>query len=165
MGHLRISTATPEEARDLFDELDADLGERYGVGEPVHLDPTQLAPPRGTVLLAHLWDTTYDDLAGELAGEVVGCAAVRPLSSTVAELKRMWVRPYARRRGVARALVVASEQFAADAGYAELWLETGLAQPEAIALYAAVGYAPVARFGQYARAADARHLGRLLGPA
>jgi GNAT superfamily N-acetyltransferase len=74
----------------------------------------------------------------------------------------MYVRPGARGHGIARALLAACEDAARALGYTELWLETGTAQPEAIALYTSSGYAPIARFGQFACVDDARHMGKVL---
>jgi GNAT superfamily N-acetyltransferase len=82
----------------------------------------------------------------------------------VAEIKRMYVAPEARGRGVARALLAALEQAARDRGYDVLRLETGLSQPEASALYTSSGYAPTEPFGYYARFPNARFYARLLAP-
>ena len=61
----------------------------------------------------------------------------------------MYVRPTARGRGLARLLLATCEQAAVDLGFDELWLETGDAQPEAVALYLSAGYESVPAFGQY----------------
>jgi len=98
-------------------------------------------------------------------GEQVGCVGLRRIDDQTAELKRMFVRPGARRLGVARALLTACEQAALDLGYRELWLETGTLQPEAVALYRSAGYEPVPPFGQYAAESLSVHLGRTLCPA
>jgi GNAT superfamily N-acetyltransferase len=74
----------------------------------------------------------------------------------------MYVRPSARGRGIARALLAACEDAARELGYNELWLETGTQQPEAIALYLTSGYEPIATFGQFACEPDAMHLGKVL---
>jgi len=155
---LEIVRASYAQVQPLFVELDADLDQRYGAGMPVLVDEAEFERPGGALFLALLPEAEGDD-------PVAGCAGVRPHTEEVAELKRMYVRPAARRHGVARALLLACEQFAAAAGYAELWLETGMAQPEALTLYRSAGYRPVPRFGQYADARDARHLGRRLGSA
>jgi ribosomal protein S18 acetylase RimI-like enzyme len=68
----------------------------------------------------------------------------------------MYVTPEARGRGVARAVLAALEEAARTRGYAALRLETGLSQPEAIALYTSSGYAPTAPFGPYAPYPNAR---------
>jgi len=145
-----VPTPYPD-AVDLVAELDADLLARYGEGAPVAAHPEQFATDqRGGFLVA--W----------AQGAVAGCAGSRAIGPATAELKRMWVRPAYRGRGVARALLVAVEDAARTAGHRELWLETGTGQPEAISLYTSAGYTPVPAFGQYAAAPEARHLGRRL---
>jgi ribosomal protein S18 acetylase RimI-like enzyme len=59
------------------------------------------------------------------------------------EVKRLWVRPDLRRRGVGAALMEAVVVAARDIGLRELYLETGFLQPEAIAFYAAIGWRSV----------------------
>jgi len=80
----------------------------------------------------------------------------------VGELKRMYVRESARGRGVARLLLAHLERTAAAAGIRRLVLETGLAQPEAIALYRSSGYVDVPSFGYYIDHDDSVHLGKTL---
>jgi GNAT superfamily N-acetyltransferase len=74
----------------------------------------------------------------------------------VVEIKRMFVRSAHRRRGHARSLLRALEDRARASGYRRVILETGLAQPEAIALYASEGYQPIDGFGHYKDAAMSR---------
>ena len=80
--------------------------------------------------------------------------------ATVAELKRMYVVPGQRGRGFARAMLAHLEVTAAAAGAGWLVLETGLMQPEAIALYQDSGYLPVPAFGHYAAEPNSVHLGK-----
>ncbi len=154
---LTIAPAAYDEATVLVAELDADLLARYGDGAgSVVAHAEQFEPARGGAFLV-----------ARLDGADVGCAGLRALGTVhghdgVAELKRMWVRPAGRRQGLARALLAAVEDAARGLCHRELWLETGTEQPEALALYTGAGYTPVPRFGQYAGAADARHLGRQL---
>jgi ribosomal protein S18 acetylase RimI-like enzyme len=75
--------------------------------------------------------------------------ALRPISAEVAEVKRLYVRPSARGRGVARQLMEEFEKVAAANGFREICLETGLRQPAAIRLYESLGYQPIAKFGEY----------------
>ncbi len=155
MGHPHaVLTLTPTPyavAAHLVAELDEDLLVRYGPGDTVLAHPEQFtAAERGAFLVA-----SYD-------GEEAGCAGVRAIRPAVAELKRMWVRPAFRGWGLARALLAGCEDAARAHGHRQLWLETGLRQPEAIALYTSAGYVPVERFGQYADEEDSVHLGRLL---
>jgi len=83
-------------------------------------------------------------------------------SVMVGELKRMYVRESARGRGVARLLLAHLERTAAESGIRRLVLETGVAQPEAIALYRSSGYTDVEPFGHYVGYADSVHLGKSL---
>jgi GNAT superfamily N-acetyltransferase len=87
-------------------------------------------------------------------GEALGCGALRHLGDDVAELKRMYVVPRARGRGVSKALLAGLEAAAAAQGWTRLRLETGPRQPEAIGLYQRAGYRPIDAFGVYAGAAD-----------
>jgi GNAT superfamily N-acetyltransferase len=87
--------------------------------------------------------------------EALGCGALRALAADAAEVKRMYVAPSARGRGVAKALLAALEDAARERGWTTLRLETGPRQPEAIGLYSRAGYRPIAAFGAYVDAADA----------
>jgi GNAT superfamily N-acetyltransferase len=87
---------------------------------------------------------------------------VRLVAADLGELKRMYVVPAARRRGIARALLDHLEGEARTLGAMRLRLETGLHQPEAMALYASAGYTEAEPFGHYAGAPLARHLARNL---
>ncbi len=83
------------------------------------------------------------------AGAAIGCGALR-LAAGFAEIKRMYVRPEARGAGVGRRLLDHLERLAAASGCSLVRLETGVAQPEAIALYERSGYRPIAPFPPYA---------------
>ena len=84
-----------------------------------------------------------------LDGRAVACGAWQPLEPGIAELKRMYVRPAYRGRGIARQLVVALEEEALAAGHPVVRLETGTYLPAAIALYRSVGYVPIPVYGEY----------------
>jgi glutamate-ammonia-ligase adenylyltransferase len=128
-------------AGPLLDALEADLDERYGdsdIPPPVHR-ASDYAAPNGAFLVA--W----------LDGEPVGCRAVkRGPADGVGEVKRMYVAPHARGRRVGAALLDALAEAARELGYERLVLETGVRQPEAIALYTREGWEPVPAFGHYA---------------
>jgi putative acetyltransferase len=66
-----------------------------------------------------------------------------------AEIKRLFVQPAARGRGIGRALMAQLEWLAAEEGVSLLQLETGVKQPEALSLYRALGYAERGPFGAY----------------
>jgi putative acetyltransferase len=101
-------------------------------------EPADLEPPRRTFRLA------------VVDGEPVGWGGVRVLEPGVGEIKRMYVAPAARRRGVGRALLAGLEGAARDLGCTALRLETGLHQPEAIALYEQEGYRRIPDYGHWA---------------
>jgi GNAT superfamily N-acetyltransferase len=137
-------------ATTLVAELREDLASRYEDMGPLLTDWTQFIAPGGGFLVAWLDE------------EPVGCAGFRAYAPLTCELKRMYVRPSARGRGVARALLRGVEQRAAAAGYTRIILETGTAQPEAIALYTSAGYERVPQFGEYADEPESRCFGRTL---
>lgn len=83
-------------------------------------------------------------------GRAVGCGALQPTDETgTGELKRMYVLPEFRGRGVASAVLGSLESLAAGSGYAALRLATGERQPEAIALYEKCGYRRTEPYGKY----------------
>jgi putative acetyltransferase len=88
-------------------------------------------------------------LAVVVGGRVVACGAWQPLEPKVAEIKRMYVRPSYRGRGIARQLIVALEEEVLAAGRSIIRLETGTYLPSAIALYRSAGYLPIPVYGEY----------------
>jgi putative acetyltransferase len=135
-----ISFEQPEsqEAKDLIRQLDEDLFRRYPALKAVHgLHPQDVANPGFSFVIA--W----------VDGCAVGCGALRPLETGVGEVKRMFVLPEFRGRGVARRILEALESRACDLGYTSVWLETGIGQPEAISLYKSAGYREFAGWGDY----------------
>jgi putative acetyltransferase len=82
-------------------------------------------------------------------GAAAGCGAFRRIGPGHGELKRMWVRPAWRGRGLGRDILAELERHARAAGIDRLSLETGNQQPEAIGLYRSAGYRDCAPFGAY----------------
>jgi len=82
-------------------------------------------------------------------GAAVACGGVCRFDETRAELKRMYVVPSLRGRGIGRQLLVELERAAVDFGYRAIVLETGDRQPEALALYESVGYARIPCYPPY----------------
>ena len=80
----------------------------------------------------------------------LGCGMVRHLDADTGEIKRMYVAPKARNRGVATHILQALEVQAKQLGYQTLKLETGLPQQAAIRLYSKMGYTPCPCYGHYA---------------
>jgi putative acetyltransferase len=79
----------------------------------------------------------------------VGCGAIQPLTEEAAEIKRMYVQPSQRQKGIASTVLNDLEQWAIALGYRKTMLETGKNQPEAIALYSRHGYRIIPNFGRY----------------
>ncbi|SFM14334.1 N-acetylglutamate synthase, GNAT family [Paenibacillus sp. 1_12] len=82
-------------------------------------------------------------------GIAIGCGALRPLDPVSIELKRFFVDPSYRQRGIASLILHFLEHEAIRKGYSILRLEAGLLQPEAIAMYTRFGYDEIERFGEY----------------
>lgn len=87
-------------------------------------------------------------VARDAAAQAIGCGAV-VLAAESGELKRMYVQPRGRGRGVASAMLALLESEARRAGCRLLRLETGPYQPEALGLYARHGYERCGPFGKY----------------
>jgi putative acetyltransferase len=88
-------------------------------------------------------------LVGSLGGQPVACGAYRPMSPDVAEIKRMYVEPDYRGRGLGRLTLQELETRARRDGYSWARLETGTLQPEAIRLYERAGYHRIDCYGVY----------------
>ncbi|EAY28247.1 GNAT family N-acetyltransferase [Microscilla marina] len=83
-------------------------------------------------------------------GVAAGCGAIKPYNEQTIELKRMFVHPDHRSKGVAQAMLQHLEQWAAEEGFTTCVLETGVKQVEAIRLYTKAGYELMDNYGQYA---------------
>lgn len=134
---MREVAADDPVAVRLIEAMGAEMQARYGDGGLSPAQPQQFLAP-GAFLLA------------ELDGIAVGCGGLRPNGEDAAEIKRMYVDPAARGRGIARELLRALVAHARTQGLTRLLLETGTAQPEAIGLYESEGWTPVPPFGHYA---------------
>ena len=134
---IRPLPPTDPAVRRLIAELDRLQTSLYPA-ESNHLDPIEvLAGP----------DVTF--LAAFVGGEAVGCGAVKRMPGRYGEIKRVFVDPAARRRGVGRAMMEALETDLLTHGIDLARLETGVRQPEALALYEHSGYVRIPPFGDY----------------
>ncbi|WP_139977741.1 GNAT family N-acetyltransferase [Nocardioides litoris] len=142
----------------LVDRVQAEYVERYGSPDESPVDPALFVAPHGTFVVGYLDDVPVATGAWRASTvEVFGAART-------AEVKRMYVVPEARGRGLARVVLAHLEASAAAAGIEALVLETGLRQPEAIALYESSGYVPVPGFGHYTGSPLSRCFGKDLRP-
>jgi GNAT superfamily N-acetyltransferase len=122
----------------LLAALNGELSARYDE-DPVGAEiPDGVVGPRGAFVVA--W----------LDGVPVGCGALRPTQfENTAEIKRMYVHPDTRGKGVAGHMLAKLESLAMAFGYARIILETGTRQPEAIRLYEKHGYQQMGCYGPY----------------
>ena len=135
-----IPAITPEhiaEARALFREyehfLNVDLCFQDFENELAGL-PGKYAPPQGALLLAVEEE------------RVCGCVALRKLEPRICEMKRLFVRPQYRGRGLGRALAEAIIAEAEAKGYAAMRLDTLAQLAEAIQLYERLGFRKIAPY-------------------
>jgi putative acetyltransferase len=125
--------------RALIDALNAELSGVYPEAGATHfrLDNEEVTDGRGAFVIV------YKD------GTPIGCGALRLLDSETGELKRMYVVPALRGKGLGRRLVAALEAEARALGVRRLVLETGTRQAAALALYRATGFNPIPLYGEY----------------
>jgi GNAT superfamily N-acetyltransferase len=128
----RIVPADRPPASDLIAAMVAEVAALYGtierVGAPT-ATPDELSVPHGGAYVLLCED-----------GRPVAGGGVKRLGDGLGEIKRMYVVPHARGRGLSRALLSALEHTARSLGYARVRLDTGADQPAARALYLSAGY-------------------------
>ncbi|WP_346619693.1 GNAT family N-acetyltransferase [Blastococcus montanus] len=140
-------------AQTLVEAVQQEYVTRYGGRDSAVVDPAEFSPPDGLFL------------AAEVDGVAAGCGAWRVYPPGGVEIKRVYVAPGFRRRGLAQVLMAELESTAARAGHRSVVLNTGRKQLEAVALYAQLGYRPVPGYGVYACSPDAVFLGKELSAA
>jgi GNAT superfamily N-acetyltransferase len=141
------------DATRLRSEQVAELAERYGAD-----DVGSVMTAEGVVAM----------LLVRESGEPVACGALRDVSAeqgpATVEIKRLYVVPSRRGRGLSRLAMAALEARARELGHRRLILETGVMQPEAIGLYLALGYEPIESYGEYKDEPASRCFGKALVP-
>jgi GNAT superfamily N-acetyltransferase len=135
-----LEDPTTPEARwcieQYFAELDARFESGFDPSLSISADADELRAPKGALLIARL------------QGKAVGCGALKFHGQAPAELKRMWLAPEVRGRGLGRRLLAELERHAYDAGVRTVRLETNSALKEAIRLYRVSGYREVPAFNE-----------------
>lgn len=136
---LRAEPATDPGPRWVVARAEEELVTRYGTlhASEQDLRADAFDPPAGVFLVAR---RVVEAGAPPAANDPVGGVGLRRLGGTAGEVKRLWVDPAWRGRGVGRALMAALEDAALGLGLTELELGTGDRQPEAVALYAGAGW-------------------------
>lgn len=127
---IRPADAGLSPGRELITAMLAELDALYGKrdGPRPTATPQELSPPGGAFFLA---------FKGEHA---VACGGFKRLEPGLAEIKRIYVVPRYRSRGIAGAVLAHVEQAAREAGYRRVRLQHGEDQPHAMALYTGAGY-------------------------
>ncbi len=129
--------AAVESVRTLFQEYQASLGIDLcfqGFAQELAELPGAYAPPAGRLYLALQ------------AREPAACAALRPLGEKTCEMKRLYVRPPHRRRGIGRMLAQRALADARAIGYERVVLDTLATMHEAQGLYTALGFVETAPY-------------------
>ncbi|MCZ4612030.1 GNAT family N-acetyltransferase [Streptomyces sp. Lzd4kr] len=146
---LKVVSHGHPDAELLIEAGRLDMLARYAYEDRTPVHGEDFSPPHGRFVVAYL------------DGTAVGCGGWR-VNGRKAEIKRMYVAPAARRRGIAKAVLANLEEAARTAGRTEIILETGVRQPEALALYRSSGYLEIPAFGYHTEDAESVYLGKLL---
>lgn len=131
-------------ARGLIEAMIVEMKELYGItggwiGVP--LDPEEMGPPSGVYLV------------GWAGGQTVAGGGLRTIGPALGEIKRMYVTPPWRGRGLSRLLLEALEDAARSLGHDRVRLDTGARQPEARRLYETAGYRSIHNYNDNHHAA------------
>lgn len=124
--------------RDLRTAQQAELDARYG-----HAAHEAGDPPSAADIAVFL--VAYE----RATGQPLGCGGLRRVERTTAEIKRVYVLPYARGAGIASSILTALEAQAYGAGVTLMLAEAGSAQPDGKMFYESAGYRRIPNFGPY----------------
>lgn len=162
---LVVRPYADRQVQRLVAAVQAEYVVRYGGPDEAVVDDGEFDPPNGLFLVGFL---------GGSGGEAVAMGGWRRMggggtgaegdesAGPAAEIKRMFVLEGCRGRGYARTILAELERTARTAGVARLILNTGIHQPEAIALYESAGYLPSEGYGYYAGYPNARFYAKTL---
>ncbi len=131
------TTATDTDFQSLVVELDKEFWVRYP-------DTQQNFEPYNKV------DLTARVVVAYLNHKAVGCGCFRPMAEgNTLEIKRMYVMPESRGKGIAKIILRDLEQWGREEGFMHSKLETGIKQPEAIAVYKREAYIQIPNYPPY----------------
>lgn len=133
---LTRATSNNTDFQMLVKQLDSDLKIRDGDDHPFYDQFNKIDSIKHTVI-------AYEN------EEPVGCGAIKQYEEGTMEVKRMFVPPIHRGKGIATIVLTELERWATELSFKKCVLETGKMQPEAIALYTKNGYKIIPNYGQY----------------
>lgn len=136
MMNVKRTDSDDPDFQALVKRLDADLAERDGADHGFYAQFNKIDKIRHAIVC-------YEN------GEPIGCGAIKAFNDEAMEVKRMYVSPDGRKKGIATRVLTELEVWAFELGYPKCVLETGKRQPEAIALYEKNGYTRMPNYGQY----------------
>jgi len=134
---LKRKSNTEPDFKNLISKLDKYLSVVNGDDDAFYA-PNNVLDPLNTAVIAY-----YNNKA-------VGCGCFKRFDEKSVEIKRMYVDPELRGRGIASAVLNELEKWAKESGFEYAVLETGLKLDDANALYRKQGYKVIENYGQYA---------------
>jgi putative acetyltransferase len=150
MINLRRPDSDDPDFKAMVKLLDADLAIRDGADHGFYSQFNQIDKIRHAVVC-------YEN------GQSIGCGAIKAFNDEAMEVKRMYVSPDGRNKGIATRVLAELEAWASEMGYLKCVLETGKRQPEAIALYEKNGYRRTENYGQYVGVENSVCFAKVLG--
>jgi len=139
MAEIKRTTSDDIDFRTLVSLLDKDLAIRDGDEHSFYAQFNKLDTIKHAVVY-------YDE------NIAIGCGAFKQFDDSTVEIKRMFVHPDFRGKGIGLLILKELELWASEINYSASVLETGKKQPEAIKLYQKAGYKTIPNFGQYTHA-------------
>ena len=143
MIELRRTDSENPDFVTLVESLDRDLAQRDGEDHAFYHQFNSIKSIRHAIV-------AYDD------GHAVACGAIKAFNDESMEVKRMYTIPSYRGKGIAAIVLSELEKWTTELGYASCVLETGMQQPEAMALYRKHGYEAIPNYGQYIGVSNSR---------
>ncbi|MBD7910595.1 GNAT family N-acetyltransferase [Clostridium cibarium] len=141
MKIVKMNPSEPD-AIYLMDELSQNLESITGASGRNSFNSNDVCVPRSVFVVA------YDE-----GGQAIGCGGIRPISESIAEVKRMFAKT--KGEGVGSEILFHLEKKAIEMGYVTLWVETRLVNECAVSFYKSRGYKQISNYGKYARNSEA----------
>ncbi|MET7255945.1 GNAT family N-acetyltransferase [Dyadobacter jiangsuensis] len=145
---IRTTSDNPD-FQNLTSELDDELCRIYNTNKEDYEEYNRITG-LPTVILAYA------------NGIAIACGCFKQFDAHRLELKRMFVKPGFRGKGIASMMVDELEKWGKELGYGTMILETGKGQPDAIALYRKLGYTDIPHFGEFPEESRSVCLGKMI---